>query len=106
MRMPWQDIRHDMRMLGNNLGFASIAVLTLALGVGVNTAVFSLVDVVLFRPLPIAKPNERETKCLSFSALPAPSFAASPPWIPVRASHARPLAACKYFQCSQRGEGS
>src|SRR5437899_7459287 len=58
MRTLIQDLRYGFRMLARNPGFTAVAVLTLALGIGANTAIFTLVDAIMLKSLPVANPKQ------------------------------------------------
>jgi hypothetical protein len=80
MNSLWPDLRFGVRMLVKSPGFAAITIATLALGIGANMAIFSVVNAVLLRPLPFA---HSERLVSTFESLPgfegtlprnAPSF--------------------------------
>src|ERR1700683_630147 len=53
-----QDVRYAMRTLRSTPGFAAVAILSLALGIGANTAIFSLIDSLLLKTLPVSHPEQ------------------------------------------------
>jgi predicted permease len=58
MKSIWNDIRYGVRQLHKSPGFTSIAVLSLALGIGANTAIFSMINGILYKSLPVCNPYE------------------------------------------------
>jgi predicted permease len=60
-----QDVRYGLRTMRHNAGFTAVIVLTLALGIGANTAIFSLIDAVLLQSLPVESPDQLFTLMLS-----------------------------------------
>src|ERR1700690_1378668 len=78
----WNDVRHSFRALGREPGFAAAAILTVSLGVGANTAIFSIVNGVLLRPLPYAAPD----RLVALREV-VPAFAKMYPPLPVCVHH-------------------
>src|SRR5262245_21247703 len=74
-----QDIRLAVRLLLRSPGFAVVVIITLALGIGANTAIFSLVNGVILRPFPYPKPNQLMYLTTQFPTLGFLQFWVSPP---------------------------
>jgi putative ABC transport system permease protein len=54
----WQDVRYGLRMMRRTPGFTAVALLSLTLGIGANTAIFSLINTLMLRPLPVRAPEQ------------------------------------------------
>ena len=93
-----QDLRYGLRMLRKNPGFTIVAVLTLALGIGANTAIFSIVDAVLLRPLPFDNPSRLVMLHEGLPKIGYPKLDFSPPDLTVFTREQKSFSALGAFQ--------
>ncbi len=93
-----QDLRYGLRMLAKNPGFTAVAVLTLALGISANTAIFSVVNAVLLRPLPFANPSALIALHEGIPKMGYPTMGFSPPDLAVFAREQKSFSAIGAFR--------
>jgi hypothetical protein len=98
LRSVASDCRYGLRQLRSNPGFTLVAILTLSLGIGANTAIFSVVDVVLLRPLPFKDPSRLMALHEGIPKLGYPKIGFSPPDLTVFAREQKSFSAIGVYQ--------